>query len=149
MKRNPKLEERRKKVPADVKLFVEMAFKMADQVESILKKKGMSQRDFANVMGKSESEISKWLTGEQNFTLRSIAKMQSVLGEPLILFPMDFEKKQFSHGKVVISNPVNSFLYEKWSNKKVKVSQPSSYSLFNSSSNLSNNIFNKSEYLNN
>ncbi len=108
MKRNPRLEERRKKVPADVKIFVEMAFKLSEQVEKILEKKGMSQRDFAKKLDKSESEISKWLSGEQNLTLRSIAKMQSILGEPLVLFPMEFEKKKIAHTKAVINTSANS-----------------------------------------
>ena len=35
-------------------------------------------------MNKKPSEISKWLNGEHNFTLRSLAKLSAELGVPLI-----------------------------------------------------------------
>jgi transcriptional regulator with XRE-family HTH domain len=38
-------------------------------------------------MGKKPSEISKWLNGEHNFTLRSLAKLEAELGEPIITVP--------------------------------------------------------------
>lgn len=93
MKRNAKLEERRKKIPQDVKIYVDLAFKLADQIDFILKKQGKTQRDLAKALGKSESEISKWLTGEHNFTLRSIAKIQAILNEPIVLCPIELDEK--------------------------------------------------------
>ena len=39
---------------------------------------------FAAMIGKKESEISKWLKGTHNFTLRTIAKISAVLEEPII-----------------------------------------------------------------
>lgn len=93
MKRNAKLEERRKKIPQDVKIYVEQAFKVADQIDFILKKQGKTQRDLATALGKSESEISKWLTGEHNFTLRSLAKIQAALNENVLLFPIEVSEK--------------------------------------------------------
>jgi transcriptional regulator with XRE-family HTH domain len=93
MKRNAKLEARRKKIPQDVKIYVDLAFKLADQIDFILKKQGKTQRELAQELGKSESEISKWLTGEHNFTIRSIAKLQAILKEPIVLFPFEVEKK--------------------------------------------------------
>ncbi|MBK8153775.1 MAG: hypothetical protein IPK61_12500 [Saprospiraceae bacterium] len=38
-------------------------------------------------MDKKPSEISKWLSGEHNFTLRSLAKLSAELGEPLMEVP--------------------------------------------------------------
>lgn len=102
MKRNPKLDERRKRIPRDVKVYVDLAFKMADQIDCILKSQGKTQRELAQELGKSESEISKWLTGEHNFTLKSIAKLQTVLNEPIVLFPIDVAKKIESHMQVFV-----------------------------------------------
>ena len=99
MKKNKNLEERRNRIPNDVKIYVDMAFKLADRVNEILQKQGKSQRDFATALGKNESEISKWLSGEHNLTLRSLAKMQAELGESLILFPQDVEEKIDSKAK--------------------------------------------------
>ena len=38
-------------------------------------------------MDKKPSEISRWLNGGQNLTLKSIAKLEAVLGETLIEIP--------------------------------------------------------------
>jgi transcriptional regulator with XRE-family HTH domain len=120
MKRNARLEERRKKIPQDVKIYVDMAFKLADQIDYILKKQGKTQRDLALALGKSESEISKWLTGEHNFTLRSIAKIQSVLNEPILLCPIELNQK--------IEKTMHVFVHDSYShistissNKKILV----------------------------
>jgi hypothetical protein len=53
MKKNKKLEERRNRIPNDVKIYVDMAFKLADRVNEILQKQGKSQRDFATALGKT------------------------------------------------------------------------------------------------
>lgn len=67
--------------------FVRMSADIADYVDILLKKQNMTQRDLAERMGKSESEVSKWLSGMHNLTLKSIAKMEDALGEPLFWVP--------------------------------------------------------------
>jgi len=49
--------------------------------------KGMSQRDLARALGKSELEISKWLTGLHNLELKTIARIEEVLGEEILSVP--------------------------------------------------------------
>lgn len=51
------------------------------------------------MVGKKESEVSKWLTGTHNFTLKTIAKISAVLGEPIVevtLQPIDDAEFFFS-----------------------------------------------------
>jgi transcriptional regulator with XRE-family HTH domain len=66
-----------------VKRFVDSSFEVVNKIHEILERQGKTQRDLANLMGKNESEISKWMQGTHNFTLKSIAKIESVLGEKL------------------------------------------------------------------
>ena len=54
------------------------------RIEEILKRKGWSQADLAKAMGKKESEISRWMGGGHNFTLETIAKIETILGEEII-----------------------------------------------------------------
>ncbi|MEQ9403201.1 MAG: helix-turn-helix transcriptional regulator [Cyclobacteriaceae bacterium] len=63
----------------DVKRYVELSDEIAEHIYSILEERGMSQKDLATELGKKESEISKWLSGSHNFTLKSIAKLETVL----------------------------------------------------------------------
>jgi transcriptional regulator with XRE-family HTH domain len=74
-------------VSDEVKRFVDHSFDIVNRIYDLLEKQGKTQRDLANLMGKKESEISKWMQGTHNFTLKSLAKIESVLGEKLIVAP--------------------------------------------------------------
>lgn len=54
---------------------------------AVLQEKGWSQKDLAEALGKSTAEVSKWLSGSHNLTLRSIAKMEAALAADIILTP--------------------------------------------------------------
>jgi DNA-binding transcriptional regulator YiaG len=75
------------KVPIDVKLELDLSFAIADKIDAILKRIGMSQKEFAKKMNKTEAEVSRWLSGTHNFTIKTIAKITSVLGEKIIVIP--------------------------------------------------------------
>lgn len=63
---------------------VQLSADIIARIDAILKKKGMTQRDLAKKMGRSEAVISRWTSGFPNLTLRSIAEISTALGEPLI-----------------------------------------------------------------
>lgn len=84
MKKHAGLEARRKRVSPEVKRAVETSFAIANRIHEILESKGMTQRQFADKLGKRESEVSKWMRGTHNFTMSSLAKMECVLGEPIM-----------------------------------------------------------------
>lgn len=71
-------------VPEDLKKQVDLSFAISDKIDSILKERGMSRQEFASVMGKNKSEISKWLCGTHNFTIGTLAKISTALGCDLI-----------------------------------------------------------------
>jgi len=79
--------------PEDVERFVEKNFDISEQVSHLLEQRGWTQKDLAQAVGKSESEISRWLTGMHNLTLRSIAKMEAALGTDIILSVKNAEKQ--------------------------------------------------------
>ena len=64
-----------------------LSFEIADRIDALLKKKGITQKQLAAKMGKRESEISKWLTGRHNFTTKTLANISVALGEPIISIP--------------------------------------------------------------
>ena len=75
------------KVPIDLRLELDLSFAIADKIDAILKKKGMTQKEFAKKMNKTEAEVSRWLSGTHNFTLKTIAKITAVLGESIVTIP--------------------------------------------------------------
>ncbi len=52
---------------------------------TILEKKDMSQKDFAQLMGKIETEVSRWLSGTHNLTMATLCKILVALGEDVIM----------------------------------------------------------------
>jgi len=71
-------------IPEERRIEFNLSFAIAEKIDNILKRKGMSQREFAAKMGKRESEISKWLTGRHNFTISTIAKISYVLETQIV-----------------------------------------------------------------
>lgn len=61
------------------KIRVETKFNLANNIEALLKNKGISKSEFAALMGKSPSEISKWLSGKHNFTIDTLMEIAHAL----------------------------------------------------------------------
>lgn len=71
-------------VPDDVKQRVDWSFQIADKIADILKERGMTQKEFAHLIGRSEAEVCRWVGGTHNFTLATLAKISATLHVPLI-----------------------------------------------------------------
>ena len=84
MKTTTMFREAVAQIPNDVRIEVDLSFAIADKIDAILKQKGMTQKEFARKMGKTETEVSRWVGGTHNFTLRTIAKISDVLGEQIL-----------------------------------------------------------------
>jgi transcriptional regulator with XRE-family HTH domain len=80
-----KVAERiRKETPEEERIFVRQYTDIALRINQILTAKGYTQKSLAEKMNKKPSEINKWLKGSHNLTLRTLAKLEAELGEPLI-----------------------------------------------------------------
>ena len=84
MKTNKLMDEIRKSTPADTNKQVDLCVAIANRVFELLQERNMKQRDFAKALGKTETEVSRWLSGTHNLTLATIAKMATVLGDDII-----------------------------------------------------------------
>lgn len=76
-----------KNTPQDVKIFVEWCADLLVLINQLLREKQITKKELAEKMDKSPSEVSKWLSGEHNFTLRSLAKLSSELDVKLLEVP--------------------------------------------------------------
>ena len=72
-------------VPAEQKKQFEYSNEISDRLDAILKERGISQRGLARMTGKRPSEITRWLSGQHNFTLATIAKLSVVLDYDFIV----------------------------------------------------------------
>jgi transcriptional regulator with XRE-family HTH domain len=53
---------------------------LAAKIEDLVKAKNWTNAQFAEKLGKNASEISKWFSGTQNFTIDTLTEIASVLG---------------------------------------------------------------------
>lgn len=75
-------------VPPDSLEFADLSFAIIDRVYGIMEHTpGMNQKVLAAKLGKKESEISRWLGGMHNLTLRNIARLNVALGSKVIVVP--------------------------------------------------------------
>jgi ribosome-binding protein aMBF1 (putative translation factor) len=73
--------------PAETRQFVKRYGELVVRIYELLEEKGWTQKDLAAKLDKSPSEISKWLSGEHNLTLRTLTRLEVELGEDLIQIP--------------------------------------------------------------
>lgn len=71
--------------PEEVRIFVRQYTDIVLRINEIMQAKGYSQKDLAERMKKKPSEINKWLKGNHNLTLKTLAKLEAELGEPIII----------------------------------------------------------------
>lgn len=71
-------------IPPEVKLQVEWQFRVSERIYEIMQRKGLTSSALARLMHKSEPEVSRWISGQHNFTLATLAKISSALGENII-----------------------------------------------------------------
>ena len=78
------MDEIRSTISPEMKLQMEMSVSIANRIYEILEAKGMTQKDLAKRLGKTETEVSRWLSGTHNLTLSTICKISAALGDPIL-----------------------------------------------------------------
>ena len=56
------MDEIRKTISLEMKLQMELSVAIANRIYGILEEKGMTQKDFAKRIGKTETEVCRWLS---------------------------------------------------------------------------------------
>ena len=83
---NPIMDEVRKRyLTPEIQKQVDMQVMIANRIYDLLEQKGMSQKDLAVRLGKTETEISRWLSGTHNLTKATLAKIAVALDDDLIM----------------------------------------------------------------
>ncbi len=84
----------------EINQFIDKNLDIVDKVHTVLKERNLSKADFAKLLEKKPSEVSRWLSGMHNLTLKSIIKMEQALGIDLI-----YTKPQIKHAYHYIEVP--------------------------------------------
>ena len=84
MRRSSILENRRRQVNPEIRESVDLSFQIVDRIHEILTEKGLKQKDLAQLLGKKEAEISKWMRGTHNFTIDTLGTIERALQAPIL-----------------------------------------------------------------
>ena len=87
MRTNKIMDEIRNTISPEMKMQMDLSVAISNRIYDVLDRKGMSQKDFAKLLGKTETEVSRWLSGTHNLTLATISKISVALGEMIIGVP--------------------------------------------------------------
>lgn len=68
----------------EIDRLIKINLAISNKVRTILSGRKLSDKDFAKMLNKTQSEVSKWLSGSHNLTQKSIIKMEIALGVQLI-----------------------------------------------------------------
>lgn len=78
------MDDIRNTISPEMRIQMELSVSIANRIYDILEERGLTQKEFARMLGKTETEVSRWLSGTHNLTLATIAKITAVLGEDII-----------------------------------------------------------------
>lgn len=106
-KANNLFEKYLERVDPEIRNEVSLNIDIANRIYDLIKKKGMTQREFAALMGKRESEVSRWLSGTRGFTTNTLAKISAVLGEPVVKVPEVSEQNMVSYSTFLYVCPAD------------------------------------------
>ena len=96
MRTNRIMDEIRSTITPEMKLQMEMSVAIANRIYEILEAKGMTQKELAQKLGKTETEVSRWLSGTHNMTLSTICKISAALGEEIVIVPKQVLEPEFA-----------------------------------------------------
>lgn len=85
MKRTAKnLDDMLGPIPEVVRNEVDLSFEISDRIDFLMHEKGLTKKQFADAIGRRPSEITKWLSGQHNFTIATLAMLSSFFGRPIV-----------------------------------------------------------------
>ena len=85
MKRTAKsLEEMLGPIPDSLQKETELSFQISDRIYELMQKRGLSKKQFADAIGKRPCEVTKWLSGQHNFTIATLGAISAFFGQPII-----------------------------------------------------------------
>lgn len=71
-------------VPDHIQREMEFCVEISEKIEALMMERGLTKKQFADAIGKRPCEITKWLSGQHNFTVSTLAMISSFFNCPII-----------------------------------------------------------------
>ncbi|MDE6485167.1 MAG: helix-turn-helix transcriptional regulator [Duncaniella sp.] len=71
-------------IPDRIQQEVDLSFEISDRIDKLMRQRNLTKTQFAEALGRRPSEITKWLSGQHNFTIATLSMISSFFGKPII-----------------------------------------------------------------
>lgn len=78
------LQEIFDEIPREKREETRLSFAISNRIDTLMRQRGLNRKQLAEALGKRPNEITRWLSGEHNFTLATIAKLSTFFGNPIV-----------------------------------------------------------------
>lgn len=81
---NISLQEIFNEIPVEKREETRLSFAISNRLAALMQERGLNKRQFAKALGKRPNEITRWLSGEHNFTISTLAMLSTFFGKSII-----------------------------------------------------------------
>lgn len=81
---NIPLQEIFNEIPKEKREEARLSFAISNKLDALMREKGLNKKQFAEAIGKRPNEITRWLSGEHNFTIATLAMLSTFFDQPII-----------------------------------------------------------------
>jgi ribosome-binding protein aMBF1 (putative translation factor) len=120
---SPIIKRIAERIPKELSEQNDRRMGLAVKIAEALRSRGLTNQEFAFMMGKKPSEVTRWLSGTHNFTTETLWQMERVLRIQLLTSspPEEHIEKEQQELKEFIANEVQKALTKFMSRKKLVV----------------------------
>ena len=101
---SPIIDKIRERITPQLKSLISRRMSLAAKIDDALQARGLTNVEFAYMMGKKPSEISRWLSGTHNFTTETLWEIERVLNIQLFVSSPAPTKYEMSDEKEDLKN---------------------------------------------
>jgi antitoxin component HigA of HigAB toxin-antitoxin module len=71
-------------ITPEEKVQTRLSFEISNKLCALMQERGMTKKQLAEAVGKRPSEVTRWLSGEHNFTIATLGMLSTFFGQPIV-----------------------------------------------------------------
>lgn len=81
---NISLQEIFNEIPVEKREETRLSFAISNRLAALMQERGLNKKQLAEALGKRPNEITRWLSGEHNFAISTLAMLSTFFGKSII-----------------------------------------------------------------
>ena len=84
MKTSNVLKDLFNEITPEERAETKLAFDISNRIYDLMCEQGFTKKQLADALGKRPSEVTKWLSGQHNFTISTLSMLPSFFKQPIV-----------------------------------------------------------------